>query len=106
MGSHFLSPQKNSKSHLNFVFFANLIDFTKINKLKNSDKLSRICKKSKTPIVIIKNGFSDVVIMSVELYEEIIAKIQVAFLINKATYDPTKNDGNIGLNSFIKEIIN
>lgn len=46
------------------------------------------------------------VLMSVELYEEIIAKIQVAFLINKATYDPTKNDGNIGLNYFIKEIIN
>lgn len=88
-------------------FFANLIDFTKINELKNTDKLSRICKqKSNTPIVIIKNGYSDMVLMSFELYEEIIAKIQVAFLINKATYDPTKNDGNIGLNSFIKKIIN
>ena len=46
------------------------------------------------------------VLMSVELYEEIIAKMQVAFLLNKTTDDSTRNDDKIELNSFIKEIIN
>ena len=77
-----------------------------INELKNTAKISRICKESKTPIVITKNGYSDMVLMSVELYEEIIAKMQVAFLLNEATDDSTRNDDKIELNSFIKEIIN
>lgn len=77
-----------------------------INELKNTAKISRICKESKTPIVITKNGYSDMVLMSVELYEEIIAKMQVAFLLNEATDDSTRNDDKIELNSFIKKIIN
>lgn len=56
--------------------------------------------------MITKIGYSDMVLMSVELYEEIIAKMQVAFLLNKTTDDSTRNDDKIELNSFIKEIIN
>lgn len=77
-----------------------------INELKNTAKISRICKESKTPIVITKNGYSDMVLMSVELYEEIINKMQVAFLLNETTDDPIRNDDKIELNSFIKGIIN
>ncbi len=76
-----------------------------INELKNTAKISRICKESKTPIVITKNGYSDMVLMSVELYEEIINKMQVAFLLNETTDDPIRNDDKIELNSFIKGII-
>lgn len=42
-----------------------------IDELKNTDNISKLCKESKTPIIITKNGYSNMVIMSVELYEKI-----------------------------------
>ena len=41
-----------------------------INELKNTANISKICKESKTPIVITKNGYSDMVKMSMEDYEK------------------------------------
>ena len=77
-----------------------------INELKNTANISKICKESKTPIVITKNGYSDMVLMSIELYEQTIAKMQAAILINEALNDPERNKKKVELNSFIKEIIN
>ena len=76
-----------------------------INELKNTDNISKICKESETPIVITKNGYSDMVLMSVELYEQTIAKMQAAILINEALNDPERNKDKVELNSFIKGII-
>ena len=42
-----------------------------INELKNTSNISKICKDSKEPIIITKNGYSDMVIMSVEVYEKL-----------------------------------
>ena len=77
-----------------------------IKELKNTAKISKICKESDFPIIITKKGYSDMVIMSVELYEQTIAKIQTAFLLNEALNDSEKDEEKIELNSFIKEIIN
>lgn len=44
-----------------------------INELKNTSNISKICKESTEPIIITKNGYSDMVIMSVEVYERTIA---------------------------------
>lgn len=77
-----------------------------INELKNTANISKICKESETPIVITKNGYSDMVLMSVELYEQTIAKMQAAILINEALNDPERNKDKVELNSFIKGIIN
>ena len=77
-----------------------------INELKNTANISKICKESKTPIIITKNGYSDMVIMSVELYEETMAKLQEAILLNEALNDPNRNENKIELNTFIKGIIN
>lgn len=66
-----------------------------INELKNTANISKICKESKTPIVITKNGYSDMVLMSIELYEQTIAKMQAALLINEALNDPNRNIDNI-----------
>ena len=77
----------------------------RMNELKVSD-FSKICKESETPIVITKNGYSDMVLMSVELYEQTIAKMQTAILINEALNDPERNKDKVELNSFIKGIIN
>ena len=77
-----------------------------INELKNAANISKICKESETPIVITKNGYSDMVLMSVELYEKTIARMQAAILINQALNDPERNKDKVELNSFIKGIIN
>ena len=42
----------------------------------------KTCKESKVPIVITKNGYAEAVMMSVELYEDLISKIEEAVLIN------------------------
>lgn len=77
-----------------------------INELKKTANISKICKESKTPIVITKNGYSDMVLMSVELYEQTIAKLQAAILLNEALNDSKSNEEKTELNSFIKGIIN
>ena len=77
-----------------------------INELKNTSNISKICKESETPIVITKNGYSDMVLMSVELYEQTIAKMQAAILINEALNDPERKKEKVDLGSYIREIIN
>ncbi len=77
-----------------------------INELKNTSNISKICKESETPIVITKNGYSDMVLMSVELYEQTIAKMQAAILINEALNDPERKKEKVDLGSYIRGIIN
>ena len=77
-----------------------------INELKNTANISKICKESESPIIITKNGYSDMVLMSVELYEQTIAKMQAAILLNEALNSSTRDIDKIELNSFIKGIIN
>lgn len=73
-----------------------------INELKNTANISKICKESESPIIITKNGYSDMVIMSAELYEQTIAKMQAAILLNEALNSSTRDIDKIELNSFIK----
>lgn len=40
-----------------------------IRDLKNTAEISEMCRKSNSPITITKNGYSDMVIMSTEVYE-------------------------------------
>ena len=41
-----------------------------IRDLKNTSKISQMCKESNDPIYITKNGYGDMVIMSMEVYKE------------------------------------
>jgi PHD/YefM family antitoxin component YafN of YafNO toxin-antitoxin module len=41
-----------------------------IRDLKNTGEISRMCQASDEPIFITKNGYGDMVIMSMKLYEE------------------------------------
>ena len=77
-----------------------------INELKNTANISKICKESEGPIVITKNGYSDMVIMSVDVYEQTIAKLKSALLINEALNDPERKSNDIELESFIKGLMN
>ena len=41
-----------------------------IRDLKNTSEISQMCQESTEPIYITKNGYGDMVIMSVKVYEE------------------------------------
>ena len=41
-----------------------------IRDLKNTGEISELCHREKEPIFVTKNGYGDMVIMSMELYEK------------------------------------
>lgn len=48
-----------------------------IKDLKNTSEISDMCHKSKEPIYITKNGYGDMVIMSMEIYENTMRGLSV-----------------------------
>lgn len=44
--------------------------FIPIRDLENATQISQMCKESKEPIFVTKNGYGDMVVMSMEAYEE------------------------------------
>ncbi|AVM68776.1 type II toxin-antitoxin system Phd/YefM family antitoxin [Lachnospiraceae bacterium oral taxon 500] len=46
-----------------------------IKELKNTSEISDMCHRADSPIYITKNGYGDMVIMSMELYEGIMDKM-------------------------------
>ena len=48
-----------------------------IRDLKNTSEISQMCKESDEPIYITKNGYGDMVIMSIELYKEKLFMLEV-----------------------------
>jgi PHD/YefM family antitoxin component YafN of YafNO toxin-antitoxin module len=77
-----------------------------INELKNTANKSKMCKDSNVPIIITKNGYSDMVLMSVDLYEQTMAKLQAAVLLNEAINDPNRKKEKIELDVFIEQMKN
>ncbi|MCF6465174.1 type II toxin-antitoxin system Phd/YefM family antitoxin [Clostridium sp. Cult2] len=48
-----------------------------IKDLRNTTEISELCHKTKEPIFITKNGYGDLVIMSMETYERKLAKVDL-----------------------------
>jgi PHD/YefM family antitoxin component YafN of YafNO toxin-antitoxin module len=48
-----------------------------ITDLRNTNEISEICHKSKEPVFITKNGYGDLVVMSMETYERQMALVEV-----------------------------
>ena len=46
-----------------------------IKDLKNTSEISDMCHKAEEPIYITKNGYGDMVIMSMEIYEKTLQQI-------------------------------
>jgi len=51
-----------------------------IKDLKNTSEISQMCQEATEPIYITKNGYGDMVIMSVKMYEE---KLYMLDILNK-----------------------
>ena len=47
-----------------------------IKDLKNTSEISELCHKVDEPIYVTKNGYGDMVIMSMEIYEHTMRQIQ------------------------------
>ena len=48
-----------------------------IRDLKNTSEISQMCKESDEPIYITKNGYGDMVIMSVENYDQTVRQLSM-----------------------------
>jgi len=48
-----------------------------ITDLRNTNEISEICHKQSEPIFITKNGYGDLVVMSIETYERQLALVDV-----------------------------
>jgi len=73
-----------------------------ISELKDTTGISKLCHEVKEPVFITKNGYSDLVIMSMETYERNIALLEIYSKLDEAEQQieqglPTKSH---------KEIIN
>lgn len=48
-----------------------------IKDLKNTSEISEMCHKADEPIYITKNGYGDMVIMSMEIYESVMQRFSM-----------------------------
>ena len=62
-----------------------------ITDLRNTTEISDICHAKREPVFITKNGYGDLVIMSMEAYEDLIDTASIDAAIGKAEseYDRT-----------------
>ena len=56
-----------------------------IRDLKNTTQISQMCKESKEPIFVTKNGYGDMVVMSMEAYEEKMMLLDVEAKLAQST---------------------
>jgi PHD/YefM family antitoxin component YafN of YafNO toxin-antitoxin module len=64
----------------------------------------KTCKESSVPIVITRNGYAEAVMMSIELYEELINKIHQASLVNAALDEIDNGAQGFSLDEVFAEI--
>ncbi len=77
-----------------------------INELKNTAKISKTCHESDGPIVITKNGYGDMVLMSMDVYEKAMFnayKMYVVESLNEALDDIENGDKGISEKEFFAQ---
>lgn len=55
-----------------------------ITDLRNTTEISDLCHARREPLFITKNGYGDLVVMSIEAYEEMIEAVRTDAAINEA----------------------
>jgi prevent-host-death family protein len=55
-----------------------------ITDLRNTTEISELCHRKKEPVFITKNGYGDLVVMSIETYEEMLETAATDNAISKA----------------------
>lgn len=65
-----------------------------ITELWNTNEISELCHSNNEPIFITKNGYGDLVVMSIEAYENLINENEIDNEITLAE-EQYKNDGKL-----------
>ena len=52
-----------------------------ITDLRNTNEISEICHSKREPVFITKNGYGDMVIMSVEMYESTMKRLNMYYAL-------------------------
>lgn len=55
-----------------------------ITDLRNTTEISELCHSKKEPVFITKNGYGDLVVMSIESYEDLVNNAQIDATITEA----------------------
>ena len=65
-----------------------------ITDLRNTNEISELCHAKKEPVYITKNGYGDLVVLSIEAYEELIDTLQTDAAIREAEQE-VENGGEL-----------
>lgn len=55
-----------------------------ITDLRNTNEISEFCHAKREPLFITKNGYGDLVVMSMETYEELLENVRIDAAISEA----------------------
>ena len=62
-----------------------------IRDLRNTNEISEICHARKEPVFITKNGYGDLVVMSIEVYDEMIKNMAIDKAISQSEAELAKS---------------
>ena len=62
-----------------------------ISDLRNTNEISEICHAKKEPVFITKNGYGDLVVMSMETYESMLETVEIDAAISEAETEYAQN---------------
>lgn len=62
-----------------------------ITDMRNTTEMSNLCHARKEPIFITKNGYGDMVLMSIEAYDELVGTAKIDDAISEAEIEFTKS---------------
>ena len=63
-----------------------------ITDLRNTTEISELCHARREPLFITKNGYGDLVVMSIETYEEMLETVRTDTAISEAEQEYVAND--------------
>lgn len=75
-----------------------------IRELKNTASISKYVEETNEPVFITKNGYGSMVIMSIDVYENEIAKKQMIEFINESLKDIDNLDRKVDGALFLNEM--
>ena len=94
---HIDSSKKNSSLHKNpnkqEIRKSDTMKILPIKDLRDTNKISDLCNETNEPIFITKNGYGDMVVMSIKTYEEKLERIEMYEAIIEGLQNV--NDGKI-----------
>lgn len=81
----------------------NMPQILPIKELRNTTEISRLCHEKNEPIFITKNGYGDMVLMSIETYERDLARLDLLSKIAEGEED-VRNGNLVEAESAFKEL--